>query len=123
MAVNVSALVIDCLDSAATAGYWQALLGGVLVPYDDLGVVALRAPGVTVDFVRVDDAKIVKNRWHLDLACDDHDRTVARALDLGGSIAEDVCVAEEFTVLRDPEGNEFCVLRHGSTAAPWAPPR
>ena len=45
-----------------------------------------------------------------------------RGDDLGGSIAEDVCVAEEFTVLRDPEGNEFCVLRHGSTAEPWAPP-
>jgi hypothetical protein len=44
------------------------------------------------------------------------------ALELGATRADDVCVSELFTVLRDPAGNEFCVLRDASTSAPWASP-
>jgi hypothetical protein len=119
---NVSALVVDCADPPALAAFWQALLGGDLVPYPEFDVVALRAPGVTFDFVRNQDRKQSKNRWHLDLAADDRAAVVTLALELGATRADDVCVSELFTVLRDPEGNEFCVLRDASTSAPWAEP-
>ncbi len=122
MGVNVSALVVDSHDPARVAAFWQAVLGVELVRYDVLGVLALRAPGVTFDFVRVGDDKVAKNRWHVDLATDDPVATVEQALELGATRADDVGVADEFTVLRDPEGNEFCVLHDGSTAAPWGPP-
>ncbi len=122
MDLTVSALVVDCADPAALAAFWQSVLGGTLVPYPDIEVVALRAPGVTFDFARVTDEKVVKNRWHIDLATADHDQAVAHVLERGASLAPDVYDGDEFTVLRDPEGNEFCVLRHGSTTGPWGPP-
>ena len=120
---NVSALVVDCTDPHTLAAFWRSILGGDLVAYPAYpSVVALRAPGVTFDFTRTDDEKQTKNRWHLDLASDDPDATVANALALGATRADDVCVSEDFTVLRDPEGNEFCVLVDASTSAPWASP-
>jgi hypothetical protein len=42
-----------------------------VVSHPELGVEALRAPGIIVDFVANPDVKVVKNRWHLDLAADD----------------------------------------------------
>jgi predicted enzyme related to lactoylglutathione lyase len=60
------------------------------------------------------DAKTVKNRLHLDLTTgvDDRDAEIERILALG---AQTVNIgqtgAESWTVLADPEGNEFCVVR------------
>jgi predicted enzyme related to lactoylglutathione lyase len=104
------------------AAFWQAMLGGRVVSYSGLGVEALRAPGVTFDFVANPDAKVAKNRWHLDLATDDAEATVNDALAAGATRASDFGASESFVVMRDPEGNEFCVLRRAATAAPWAPP-
>ena len=61
-----------------------------------------------------------KNRWHLDLATMDPAATVRRILELGGAEAPDIHVSDRFTVMRDPEGNEFCVL-HDAAVRPWAP--
>ena len=119
---NVSALVVDCTDPDTLAAFWRSLIGGQLVTYPELGVVALRAPGLTFDFVRNEDRKQTKNRWHLDPASDDPRGAVANAHDLGASRADDVCVSEHFTVLRDPEGNEFCVLTDAPSSAPWVAP-
>jgi hypothetical protein len=119
---NVSSLVVDCTDPHTLAAFWRSILGGDLVAYPEFNVVALGAPGVTFDFVRTEDEKQTKNRWHLDLASDDPDATVAHAIALGATRADDVCVSDHFTVLRDPEGNEFCVLVDASTSAPWASP-
>jgi hypothetical protein len=60
----------------------------------------------------VPEGKVVKNRLHLDLRPDDQAVEVARLLALGATHA-DVGQPEDasFTVLRDPEGNELCVLR------------
>ncbi len=123
--VAVSALVVDCDDPAAVAGFWFGLLGGELVDYQQFGVVALRAPGITFDFVRAAGDRTDKNPWHLDLATTDPAATVARSLDLGADMAPDVGVSDRFTVLRDVEGNEFCVLHHATGSAaigPWVPP-
>lgn len=67
----VAAIVVDCREPAIVAGFWRSLLGGETVEFPEHDVVALRAPGVTFDFVRVDDPRSVKNRWHLDVASDD----------------------------------------------------
>jgi predicted enzyme related to lactoylglutathione lyase len=118
----VSSIVVDCRDPVRLASFWQQLLGGVVVEYPELGVVALRAPGVTFDFVVNNDQKVTKNRWHLDVASPEADATVAAAIAAGASRADDVCLSPDFVVLRDPEGNEFCVLRGASADRPWAPP-
>jgi hypothetical protein len=62
----------------------------------------------------VTEAKRVKNRVHLDLTTGAEDRDAeiepllalgARRVDIGQT------GAESWTVLADPEGNEFCVVR------------
>jgi predicted enzyme related to lactoylglutathione lyase len=118
----VSAIVVDCEDPVRMATFWHAMLGGRVVSYSEVGVEALRAPGVTFDFVANPDPKIAKNRWHLDLAADDAEATVNDALAAGATRASDFEPSERFVVMRDPEGNEFCVLRHAATTAPWTPP-
>ncbi|MEL7209514.1 MAG: VOC family protein [Actinomycetota bacterium] len=117
---TVSALVVDCREPAALAAFWQQVLGGVTVPFEQFGVVALRAPGVTFDFARTDDERRVKNRVHLDVASEDPAATVDHIVRLGGTRAPDIAVSDRFTVMRDPEGNEFCVL-HDAVVEPWAP--
>jgi predicted enzyme related to lactoylglutathione lyase len=59
-------------------------------------------------FQRVPEAKSVKNRVHLDLRCADVDAEACRLVDLGARV---VAVRDELTVLADPEGNEFCLIR------------
>ena len=118
----VSSLVVDCHDPATLASFWRSLLGGDIVDYPDAGVVVLRAPGITFDFIKNPDRKTTKNRWHIDLASEDVDGTINAALALGATGADDVCVTDRWVVLRDPDGNEFCVLRNMPADAPWAPP-
>ena len=118
---TVSSLVVDSHAPDVVGSFWQVLLGGELVPYPELGVVTLRAPGITLDFVRNAEDKRTKNRWHLDLAAPDPVSTIEFALAQGATRADDVCVSDDFTVLRDPEGNEFCVLSSAPSHAPWAP--
>lgn len=64
-------------------------------------------------FQRVPEAKTVKNRLHIDVhAGPGRDRAaeVARLESLGASVLRDVAEpGGRWTVMADPEGNEFCV--------------
>ena len=64
------------------------------------------------------DEKVTKNRLHLDLTPgpDGRDAEVERILALGATRVEIGQTGEEsWTVLADPEGNEFCILRPKAT--------
>jgi predicted enzyme related to lactoylglutathione lyase len=69
-------------------------------------------PGLV--FVAVKGKKQVKNRLHLDLAAhaeDDHEAELARLIQLGARTVDVGQPADcTWTVLSDPEGNEFCML-------------
>ena len=65
-------------------------------------------------FMPVTDPKTVKNRVHLDLTSSaaDRDQEIDRLLALGARRADiGQTGAESWTVLADPEGNEFCIVR------------
>lgn len=79
-------------------------------------------PGVTFGFVANPGRRTAKNRWHLDLP-DDAEATVNDTLAAGATRASDFDASDRFVVLRDPEGNEFCVLTHAATSAPLTPPQ
>ena len=66
----------------------------------------------TLTFARVPEGKTVKNRLHLDVNPTDReqDEEVRRLLDLGARHADVGQGDEDWVVLADPEGNEFCVL-------------
>ncbi|MFF3890145.1 VOC family protein [Streptomyces sp. NPDC001914] len=114
MAVSLYQLVIDAHDLPGLARFWcQVLDWRVLFEDDDeivIGSDAHALPGIC--FVRVGDRKTAKNRLHIDLTPDDRAAEVERILALGARRL-DVGQGEDvtWTVLADPEGNEFCVLR------------
>ncbi len=107
---GIAALAIDCADPPQLAAFWHRLLGGE-VAVDDDGDAELRGPDVRLDFLRVPDRKATKNRLHLDLGSRDYGNAIEFALAAGATLADDVYDGGGWQVLRDPEGNEFCILR------------
>ena len=109
--VGVAALAVDCADPEGLARWWSGLLGGS-VKMDAEGVATLRsAGGLAIDFAPVPEQKVVKNRLHLDLRSSDLRAATEQALALGATRADDVYDGGAWQVMRDPEGNEFCLLR------------
>src|SRR4051812_46623866 len=105
-------VIVDALDPVALARWWQSALGWVVVSDDpeefEIRPSAESLPGLL--FVRVPEAKTIKNRLHLDFRPDDRDAEVERLLGLGATRADVGQGEESWVVLADPEGNEFCVL-------------
>lgn len=115
MASSVDALTWDCADQRRVAEFWAEVLGYEVVDVDEEGA-EIRDPagrGWPILFIVVPEGKTVKNRLHVDLRppvsmAAEVDRVTA----LG---ATEFRYVEEhgsfWTVMLDPEGNEFCVLR------------
>jgi hypothetical protein len=114
MTLTWEQLVIDTVDPVALGSWWAAALGWVVVNDDpeeyEIRPAPDRLPGLL--FARVPEDKVVKNRLHIDLRPDaDQAGEVAR-LEALGATRVDVGQGEQtWTVLADPDGNEFCVLR------------
>lgn len=117
MTLRIDCLTIDCSDPTLLADFWSQALDWS-VDFSDDTEVAITPPSATREgvpdllFLRVHDAKQVKNRLHLDLRPDDRDAEVAR-LEALGARRVDIGQGghESWVVMADPEGNEFCVLR------------
>ena len=110
-------VVIDCHDPVRQAEFWQKVLGGYIVRQSH-DWVALEPPsGLTVSFQLVPEAKVGKNRVHLDIDVTDLVEATAAAQGAGATRVGDVVYDElgGFQVMADPEGNEFCLI-HGPTA-------
>jgi hypothetical protein len=121
-------VVFDCRHPASVARFWAAALDDYEVaPYDEAELERLRSKGIDdpeddptvlvearpgvhprLFFQLVPESKIVKNRIHLDLRCDDADTEVERLVGLGARVLAN---RARLITLADPEGNEFCVLR------------
>ncbi len=105
-------LVVDAHDPSALAHWWAEVLGYPVLYESDreviIGQSPDRYPGIV--FVPVPDEKITKNRLHIDLDPDDYANEVARLIGLGATEVDVGQGAAAWTVLADPEGNEFDVL-------------
>jgi len=109
--VGIAALAIDCTDPLGLAHWWRRLLGGS-IDVDPQGDATLHTPeGLAIDFLRVPEPKTGKNRLHLDLRSRDLATAIVQALALGATRADEIYAGGRWQVLRDPEGNEFCLLR------------
>ena len=66
--------------------------------------------GPALAFQQVPEKKAGKNRLHLDLGVEDREAFITHVESLGASRVEDHQIGEfHWTVMGDPEGNEFCV--------------
>jgi len=125
-------ITIDCRDPHALAGFWAQVLGFVDEPEfpnepgdDEALLVDPTGHHPSVLFIRVPEAKAVKNRVHLDLQPDRlRDEEVGRVVSLGASLVDDQRRPDGtgWAVLADPEGNEFCVERSRAELAERAGP-
>ncbi|WP_327024556.1 VOC family protein [Micromonospora sp. NBC_01739] len=107
-----TSLTIDARDPARLARWWAEVLGYQVVTEQpdevEIRQAADRLPGIV--FVPVTDAKENKNRLHLDLRPADREAEVERLVDMGARHVDVGQNGSDWTVLADPEGNEFCVL-------------
>ena len=120
MPASLHHIVIDAHDLPRLARFWADVLAWRILSERDREVVI--GPDVTapvgICFMPVTEPKIVKNRVHLDLtaAPDDRESEIERILALGARRVDiGQTGAESWTVLADPEGNEFCVVRPKTT--------
>ena len=116
MSSLVDTLTFDCRDPRRLAAFWSTALGyregdvdaegAAIVPPDG-------ARGWPLLFLVVPESKAVKNRLHLDLSppttmAAEVERLAAAGATVQGRVDEG---GSYWTVMLDPEGNEFCVLR------------
>ena len=107
-------VVIDVADHDVVVPFWAAALGWTAHPINEQ-FVGLRAPaeeqiGFDILFQKVPEPKVAKNRAHIDFDAADVDAEVDRLVGLGGTrLAEHNLGAFRWTIVADPEGNEFCV--------------
>ncbi len=119
MSARIAQLTMDAQDPARQAVFWSHALGLRVVAGDD-GAAKLyptpgSAPGSPSVWLQPTSAsKREKLRLHLDLrpaAGVTVEAEVQRLIGLGARRADvGQSGSERFTVLSDPEGNEFCVL-------------
>ena len=111
----VAAVIIDCAEPAALAPFWVSAAGWPVARTED-DIVGLRSPAGTgpyLELLRVPDRKSVKDRLHPDVAPfrgDDPAAELARLARAGATQADVGQGDVAWTVLADPDGNEFCVL-------------
>jgi hypothetical protein len=119
-------IVIDSIHPAGLARFWAAALDGYRVrPYDEVEIARLAGlglapetdptvlvdgPGPILCFQKVEARKSLRNRIHLDIVGVVRSEEVARLAALGARVRDE---HERFTVMLDPEGNEFCVQDPG----------
>ncbi|MCR6492670.1 VOC family protein [Cellulomonas sp. P24] len=123
MASRISELVIDCLDPQRLADFWCEVLGFRVLDEEDGYIEIGPEEGFgglqpTLIFSPTTEPKSTKLRLHIDINPTDRDQAaeLERLLALG---ARPVDVGQppeaSWHVLADPEGNEFCLLRHRLT--------
>lgn len=128
---RIKDVVLDSPHPARIARFWAAALDGYgVAPYDEAELERLRQlgiedteddPNVLVEagpgqprffFQLVPEAKMVKNRVHLDLCAADPAAGFQAELDrltgLGARVLADYA---DWVTLADPDGNEFCLAR------------
>jgi hypothetical protein len=128
MSAFIHNVTFDAGDPRLLGRFWSQVTGYAVVDERD-DFVRLQAPdahGVRhILFLRVDDPTPGKNRMHVDLAARDPQDEIERLLGLGASLVDLPLGGEprwregnriQWAVLRDPEGNEFCIGAMPSTS-------
>ena len=100
-------LSLDAGDPARLGMFWAGVLGRTWQAQENgNGLLTGPTPQHTIWVNRVAEAKTVKNRVHLDIYAAD----LAGLEATGATIVEPQHGTRKWTVLADPEGNEFCAF-------------
>ena len=119
MTLHTAGVTMDCADPRALATFWSAALGYEIGQDFDGEFLVLQPPGggAYLSLQRVPEPRAGKNRLHLDFHCADRGAEVARLVALGATeVGEHAMSGFVWTVLADPDGNEFCVAAPAAQA-------
>ena len=113
MTAFIKYVTFDCGDPRVLSAFWSGVTGYQSVAEDD-DFAALAAPdhrGLRgILFWRVPEPKTAKSRMHVDLATKNPEGEIERLVALGATQVEyREGNGSSWTVMRDPEGNEFCI--------------
>jgi Glyoxalase-like domain len=113
--LRMTEVVMDCASHGLVVDFWAAALGYERNVVNDQYLALVPPPPPkpghpAILFQKVPEAKAVKNRVHLDFRADVMADEVARLVGLGATVIAERSLGDfAWTVLADPEGNEFCV--------------
>ena len=117
MTIRVGSTVINCADIALMTSFWSEALGLVPSsdePDDDFRV--LRGERVNLSLQVAETPVTARDQMHLDLYTDDQSEQVERLTGLGARVVRhNIEPGDDYVVMLDPEGNEFCVCAIGKT--------
>jgi predicted enzyme related to lactoylglutathione lyase len=111
MAIRLGSTVINCADMELMTSFWSRALH--LVPSsgaadDDFRV--LRGEHVSLSLQLARTAVTARDQMHLDLYTNDQAAEVERLEGLGAKVVRHHHTpGDDYVVMADPEGNEFCV--------------
>jgi predicted enzyme related to lactoylglutathione lyase len=111
--MELTNITFDAIDPGRLAAFWAAATGRQLAESTpDVAVLTSATEPVRLLFLKVLEGKTGKNRMHLDFQAADRAAEVARVRGLG---ATEHATHQEYgltwTVMTDPEGNEFCIVQ------------
>ncbi|MEU6642255.1 VOC family protein [Saccharomonospora sp. NPDC046836] len=114
MTVTLAMVTIDCADPRRLAEFWtKALETDIALDYGEFLMLNPTGGGVRLALQQVPEPRAGKNRIHVDLETTDRPGDVAKLVGLGATqLAEHEAPGFAWTVLSDPEGNQFCVAEH-----------
>ncbi len=115
--------VIDCAEPDRLAEFWSAAIGYRIGGAAGAYVALYPSDGVGPKLLlqRVGEAKVVKNRMHLDIEVGDIRSEAERLVALGARRCGDDPMSEHgssWLAMVDPEGNEFCVCDNANPTVP-----
>jgi predicted enzyme related to lactoylglutathione lyase len=116
--LHVATVVVNVQDMERAVAFWEAALGYQRREAEwDPAFMMLVDPQrrrLPVSLQITDTEPQEPVRVHLDLYTDEQERQVQRLVQLGATVVDEWPYPEDadFVVLRDPDGNEFCVLDH-----------
>ncbi|WDR05065.1 VOC family protein [Devosia rhodophyticola] len=120
---SIQEIVFDCENPANLANFWAEILEGYHVrDFDQVAVDRLAAlgfnpetdtavfadgPGPSMCFQNVEGRRYDNNRVHFDILVQDRAEEVERLTAAGAAVVQ---MLPTYAVLRDPEGNQFCLV-------------
>jgi hypothetical protein len=122
MAIRLGSTVINCADMELMTSFWSQALD--LVPSstaqgDDFRVLRGELASLSLQLSRT--AVTARDQMHLDLYTGDQAAEVERLAGLGATfVRHNRDPDDDYVVMTDPEGNEFCVCTVANQPGSWS---
>jgi catechol 2,3-dioxygenase-like lactoylglutathione lyase family enzyme len=116
--LHLATVVVNVQDMDRAVSFWSAALGyqrrEATTDPEFTMLVDPAGRRLPLSLQKADGPPQEPVRLHLDLYTDDQQRHVERLVALGATRVDDWTYPQDadFVVLRDPDGNEFCIIDH-----------